>query len=97
MLYRITSNTDSHVLSDKREVDIERETPKSISNHRSQVTSAVTRTIAHNSASALERETATCFLVFQKIWNHKKNTIDRKRTTVRVITKPGSITICLEL
>jgi hypothetical protein len=44
----------AHVLSDKRGVDIEKETPKSSSNHRSQVTSAVTRVIAHNSAYALE-------------------------------------------
>jgi hypothetical protein len=57
------------VLSDKRGVDIETETPKSSSSQCShqnpQVTSAVTRAIACNSGSALERETATCFLVFQ--------------------------------
>jgi len=40
-------------------------TPKSSNNHHSQVTSAITRVIALNSSSALERETATYFLVFQ--------------------------------
>jgi sRNA-binding carbon storage regulator CsrA len=42
------------VLSDKRGVGIEIETPKSSSNHRSEVTSDVTKAIARNSASALE-------------------------------------------
>jgi hypothetical protein len=41
-------------LSDKRGVDIETETPKSSSNHRSHVTSVVIRAIAQNSASALK-------------------------------------------
>jgi hypothetical protein len=35
--------------------------------YSSQVTSAVTRAIARNLASALEQETATCYLVFQAI------------------------------
>jgi hypothetical protein len=65
MLCRITSNTDSPYTVRKRGVGIETETPKSSSNHRSQVTSAVTRVIAHNLASVLERETIICFLVFQ--------------------------------
>jgi hypothetical protein len=60
MLYQITS-----VLSDKIGVDIEKETSKSLSNHCSQVTSTVTRTIAHNSASALKQEIVIYFLVFQ--------------------------------
>jgi hypothetical protein len=38
----------------KRGVGIETETPKSSSNHRSQITSAITRVIARNLASALE-------------------------------------------
>jgi hypothetical protein len=42
------------ILSKKRGVGIETETPKSSSNHRSQVISAVTRDVARNSASALE-------------------------------------------
>jgi hypothetical protein len=54
-----------HVLSDKREVGIEIEILKSSSNHRSQITSIVTRSIARNLASTLEDETATCFLAFQ--------------------------------
>uniref|UniRef100_A0A7N0VK90 Uncharacterized protein n=1 Tax=Kalanchoe fedtschenkoi TaxID=63787 RepID=A0A7N0VK90_KALFE len=53
------------VLSDKRGVGIETETPKSSSSHRSQVIAVVTRAMVRNSASALERETAVCFLVFQ--------------------------------
>jgi hypothetical protein len=42
------------ILSKKRGVGIETETPKSSSNHRSQVISVVTRDVARNSASALE-------------------------------------------
>jgi hypothetical protein len=67
-------------MSNKRGVDIETETSKFLSNHRSQVTSAITRVIARNSASALKRETATCFLVFQAMMEPQKNIIGRKRT-----------------
>jgi hypothetical protein len=79
----------AHVLSDKRGVDIQTETPKSSSNHHNQVTSAVTRSISRNSTSALERETAAYFLVTRE---PPENTIDRKRMTIREITSPSSIT-----
>jgi hypothetical protein len=41
------------------------ETPKSWSNHLSQVTSVIARAIARNSAFALKQDTTVCFLVFQ--------------------------------
>jgi hypothetical protein len=44
----------AHVLLDKRGVGIEIEIPKSSSNHRNQVTSAVTKDISLNSTFALE-------------------------------------------
>jgi hypothetical protein len=55
------------VLSEERGVGAVVETPKSSRSHRNQVTSAVSAAIALNSASALEQETAVCFLVFQAI------------------------------
>jgi hypothetical protein len=64
----------AHVLSDKRGVDIETETPKFSSNQCSKVTSTITRVIAHNSASILERENATCFLVFQAMMKPPRKT-----------------------
>jgi hypothetical protein len=62
------------VLSDKRVVGVVTETPKSSSSHHNQVTSAVRRAIALNSASALEREPAVCFFVFQAMREPPKKT-----------------------
>lgn len=64
----------AHVLSDKRGVGVVEETPKSSSNQRSQVTSAVKKAMARNSASVLERETAVCFSVFQAMREPPRNT-----------------------
>jgi hypothetical protein len=74
MLYRITTILIAPVLSGKRGVGIETETQKSSSSHYNQVTFVVTRAITHNSASALERETATCFLVFQAMSEPSRKT-----------------------
>jgi len=49
-------------------------TPKSSRSHRSHVTSAVTVAIARSSASALEREIAVYFLVFQAIKEEPRKT-----------------------
>jgi hypothetical protein len=55
------------VLSEERGVGEVAGTPRSSRSHRSQVTSVVAVAIARSLASALERETAVCFLVFQAI------------------------------
>jgi hypothetical protein len=52
------------VLSDKSEVGVVTNTPKSSNNHHNQVTSAVKLAIAVNSASALEQDMAVCFFIF---------------------------------
>jgi len=74
MLDRITSNTDRPMLSEDRGVGVEVVTLKSSSRHLSHVTLAFTVAIARNSASALDRETAICFLVFQAIKEDPRKT-----------------------
>jgi hypothetical protein len=65
MLHRACAILIAPVLSDKKVVGVVTGTPKSFNNHRNQVTYAVKRAIACNSASALERETTVCFFDFQ--------------------------------
>jgi hypothetical protein len=68
MLDRSTRNTDSiSAVMRWRMGGVETITPKSISSHLSQVNSAVTVSIALNSASALKQETVVCVLIFQAI------------------------------
>ena len=62
------------VLSECTGVEVEKATPKLARSHRSQVTSAVTQAKARSSASALEQETAVCFLVFQAIKEEPRKT-----------------------
>ena len=62
------------VLSEERGVGAVAGTPKSSRSHHSHVTSAVTVAIARSKASALERETAVCFLVFQAIKEEPRKT-----------------------
>ena len=85
------------VLSEERGVGVEAITPKSSSSHRSQVISAVTAAIALNSASTLKRESVVGFLVFQAIKEDPRNTISKERATIRVVTGPCCIRVCLKL
>jgi hypothetical protein len=74
MLYRIMCNTDSTCTVRQNWSGVVTETPKSASNHRNQVTSAVNKAIARNSASTLERETAVYFFIFQAMSKPPRNT-----------------------
>ena len=55
------------VLSHISGVEASHETPRSASNHLSQITSAVVVARALSSASALERDTALCFFDFHAV------------------------------
>jgi hypothetical protein len=61
-------------MSDNKGVGPGSETPRSTKSHLNQVILAVTDAIALNSASALERDTAVCFFVFQSMREEPRKT-----------------------
>jgi len=68
MLHRIIGNFNAPVLSHRRGVGLSQETPISVNNHRSHITSAAAVVArARSSASILDRDTTTRFLDFHAI------------------------------
>ena len=67
MEYIIMSNLNSTSIIIMNLITVEQSTPRSCSNQRNQISSAIVASSALYSASMLERATTICFLLLQEI------------------------------